>query len=293
MQLFKTTLSEMEISKTDYYAQAEEAAAYIRERYQGPLPAYGIILGTGLGALVHEISHPQFILYENIPHFPVSTVESHAGRLIFGEIEGQPVMVMQGRFHYYEGYNMAQVTFPVRVMKMLGVQILLVSNAAGGLNPSHQMSDLMALTDHINLQPSNPLIGWNDERFGPRFPDMSDTYDAELLRLARQIAHQEGFRLQEGVYASVPGPNLETPAEYRYLHILGADAVGMSTVPEVLVARHMNMTVFAVSVITDLCAPGRIQKVSLEDVIRAANQAEPNMALLFRKLIAKSASMQL
>ncbi len=250
-------------------------------------PDYGIILGTGLGSLVDDIAIEKVIDYAEIPHFPVSTVEVHKGKLIFGHLGGKRVMVMQGRFHYYEGYSMQEVTFPVRVMKLIGIKKLFVSNAAGGLDPDHEMSDLMAITDHINLFPDNPLRGKNIEEFGPRFPDMSEPYDKELLELATQIATEKGFKLRKGIYVGVPGPNLETHAEYAYVRKIGGDAVGMSTVPEVIVAVHMGLPVFAASVITDLCSPGKIEKVSLEYVVAAAKKAEPKLAALFTEMIAR------
>ncbi len=267
------------------FEQLQEAASFIQTKTAGFTPDFGIILGTGLGALVNELEVAHSLSYTDIPHFPASTVESHSGRLIFGHLAARRVVVMQGRFHFYEGYTMAQVVLPVRVMKLLGVQRLFVSNAAGGLNPRFSTSDLMVLTDHINLQPFNPLIGENINELGPRFPDMSDVYDEEMVRQAMVIAEDADFDLQEGVYVSVPGPMLETKAEYRYLSTIGADAVGMSTVPEVIAARHMHMPVFAVSVITDMCTPDRIKKVALSDILEAAAKAEPRMTLLIRELI--------
>lgn len=263
-----------------------DARAYIQRKTDDFAPEFGIILGTGLGALVNEIDVQHSLSYADIPHFPVSTVESHSGRLILGMLAGRRVIVMQGRFHYYEGYTMEQVVFPVRVMKLLGVQKLFVSNAAGGLNPAFNKSELMVITDHINLQPNNPLIGKNLDELGPRFPDMSDVYDEHMVRQAMVIAEDAGIELREGVYVSVPGPMLETPAEYRYLSVIGADAVGMSTVPEVIAARHMGLPVFAVSVITDMCTPDRLKKVKLADILEAAAIAEPRMTMLIRELIA-------
>lgn len=265
--------------------QLQDATGYIIDKTGGFAPEFGIILGTGLGALVNDIEVQHSLSYADIPHFPVSTVESHSGKLIFGQLAGRAVVVMQGRFHYYEGYTMDQVVFPVRVMKLLGVKKLFVSNAAGGLNPRFNTSELMVITDHINLQPTNPLIGRNLDDLGPRFPDMSDVYDEELVRQAMVIAEDANFDLREGVYASLPGPMLETKAEYRYLSIIGADAVGMSTVPEVIAARHMGMPVFAVSVITDMCTPDRIKKVVLAEILQAAAIAEPRMTMLIRELI--------
>ncbi|GHA53954.1 purine-nucleoside phosphorylase [Pontibacter akesuensis] len=268
--------------------QLQEATDYIQQRIENFAPEFGIILGTGLGALVNELEVNHTISYDEIPYFPVSTVESHSGKLIFGLLAGRRVVVMQGRFHYYEGYSMEQVVFPVRVMRLLGVQKLFVSNAAGGLNPDFTTSELMIITDHINLQPSNPLIGKNLDELGLRFPDMSDVYDEHMVREAMVIGDDLGITLQEGVYVSVPGPMLETPAEYRYLRVIGADAVGMSTVPEVIAARHMGMPVFAVSVITDMCTPDRLKKVKLADILEAAAIAEPRMTALIAELIRRS-----
>ncbi|MFT5916436.1 MAG: purine-nucleoside phosphorylase [Flammeovirgaceae bacterium] len=263
--------------------QLKEAVQYIQKQHKTK-PQFGIILGTGLGALVDDVEIAHTISYENIPHFPVSTVESHSGKLIFGQLNGKEVVVMQGRFHYYEGYNMYQVTFPVRVMKLLGIEFLFVSNASGGLNEQYEKSDLVAISDHINLNYENPLTGRNFEELGPRFPDMSQPYNRKLISHAEKIAKAEGITLKKGVYVSVPGPNLETAAEYKYLKIIGADCVGMSTVPEVLVAVHMSLPVFAVSVITDLCY-GEIEPVSIETVVAAAMKAQPNMTRLIGKMI--------
>nr|WP_206683864.1 purine-nucleoside phosphorylase [Rufibacter sediminis] len=263
----------------------QEASTYIREKTDQFQPDFGIVLGTGLGALVRDIQIAYSLNYADIPHFPVSTVESHSGKLIFGELGGRRVVVMQGRFHYYEGYSMDQVVFPIRVMKLLGIQQLLVSNAAGGLDPAFNTSDLMVITDHINLLPSNPLIGKNLDELGPRFPDMSEPYSESLVQQALEIAQAHGLDVKTGVYASAPGPMLETKAEYHYIRTIGADAVGMSTVPEVIAAVHMGLPVFAVSVITDLCVPGKIKKVILQDILDAAAKAEPNMTLLIKELI--------
>ncbi len=266
--------------------QIRGAAHYIQGQYP-TVPEVGIILGTGLGALAAEVEVEKVLPYESIPHFPLSTVEGHSGRLILGKLMGRPVVVMQGRFHYYEGYSLAQVTFPVRVMKLLGIKHLLVSNAAGALNPAYGLSDLMVLNDHINLQPDNPLRGHNLDELGPRFPDMSEPYCRHLIGQAREVAAELGLRTHEGVYVSVPGPNLETRAEYRMLRSLGADAVGMSTVPEVIVARHMGLPVFAVSVLTDLCDPDHLEPVTLEKVLAAAAKAEPHLAALVKGLVAR------
>jgi len=264
--------------------QIKGAAHYIQAHFPEP-PEIGIILGTGLGALATEVEVEQMLPYENIPHFPISTVEGHSGQLILGWLAGRRVVVMQGRLHYYEGYSLAEVTFPVRVMKLLGIQHLIVSNAAGALNPAYGLSELMILNDHINLQPENPLRGFNFDELGPRFPDMSEPYCPALIAKAQLAAEELGIRVHEGVYVSVPGPNLETRAEYRMLRLIGADAVGMSTVPEVIVARHMGLPVFAVSVLTDLCDPGRLEKVTIETVIAAAMRAEPDLAALVKGLI--------
>ena len=265
--------------------QIKEATAFIESKIDTK-PDFGIILGTGLGALINEIEVEKVIEYDDIPHFPISTVESHHGKLIFGKLSSRNVVAMQGRFHYYEGYTMQQVTFPVRVLKMLGIQKLLVSNAAGGLNPEYGKSELMILNDHINLLPDNPLRGKNEDELGVRFPDMLDTYDKGMIEKALQIAQKNNFIAHQGVYVSVTGPNLETPAEYKFLRIIGADVVGMSTVPEVIVARHMDIPTFAVSVITDLCYEGALKHVTVEEVIEAAQKAEPNMTLLIKELIA-------
>ncbi|WP_242916895.1 purine-nucleoside phosphorylase [Pontibacter liquoris] len=266
----------------------QEAAAYIAQATNSFAPEFGIILGTGLGDLVNDVEVAHSLSYADIPHFPVSTVESHSGKLIFGLLAGRRVVVMQGRFHFYEGYTMQQVAFPVRVMKLLGIQKLFVSNAAGGLNPAFNMSELMVITDHINLLPGNPLIGKNPDELGPRFPDMSDVYDEHMIREAMVIAEDAGFDLREGVYVSAPGPMLETRAEYNFLRIIGADAVGMSTVPEVIAARHMGLPVFAISVITDMCTPDRLKKVVLKDILDAAATAEPRLTLLIRELVKRS-----
>ncbi len=261
----------------------EEALAVIR-KHTSSKPEIGIVLGTGLGDLANEIDKEVEIPYQDIPHFPLSTVESHAGKLIFGTLSGRPVVAMQGRFHYYEGYSMKQITFPIRVMKFLGVHTVLISNAAGGMNPLFRKGDLMVIVDHINLLGDNPLIGPNDDELGPRFPDMSEPYSKELIALAEKVALEEKIKIQKGVYVAVAGPNLETRAEYRFLRAIGADAVGMSTVPEVIVARHMNLRVFAVSVITDECFPDALQPVDVEDIIRTANEAQPYLTRLMKRV---------
>lgn len=264
----------------------KEAVEFITSKTQVK-PDYGIILGTGLGALTNDIEEQEVVEYEDIPHFPVSTVEFHSGKLIFGKLSGKSVVVMQGRFHYYEGYNMKEVTFPVRVMKMLGISTLFVSNAAGGLNPSYQKSDLMIINDHINLCYENPLTGKNIDEMGSRFPDMSEPYDLQLVKEGMDIAEEHNIACHEGVYVSVPGPNLETRAEYKFLSMIGADAVGMSTVPEVIVARQMDLPVFALSVITDLCYPGALKKVEIAEILAAAAKAEPGMTKVIKELLMK------
>ncbi|MDX2362736.1 MAG: purine-nucleoside phosphorylase [Crocinitomicaceae bacterium] len=250
-------------------------------------PTVGIILGTGLGGLVNEINVIDEIPYENIPNFPVSTVQSHSGKLIFGELGGKQVVAMQGRFHFYEGYTMQEVTFPVRVMKFLGIERLFVSNASGGVNPDYEIGEIMILNDHIDLFPAHPLIGKNFDELGPRFPDMSQPYDRKMIQLAKNIAQENNIRIAEGVYAGLTGPTLETPAEYKYVRVIGADTVGMSTVPEVIVARHMDIPCFAISIITDLGVPGSIQETSVEDVIAVANQQEPKMTIIMKELIGR------
>ena len=247
-------------------------------------PKVGIILGTGLGGLVEKIEIEQTIPYDEIPDFPLSTVEGHKGKLILGKLSGTNVIAMQGRFHFYEGYSIQEVTMPVRVMKKLGIQQLIISNASGGVNPDYEVGDLMILNDHINLIPS-PLIGANLDEFGPRFPDMSDTYDKGMIATAMSIGKDNGIRVFEGVYAAVTGPCLETPAEYKYLRIIGSDTVGMSTVPEVIVARHMQIPCFAISVITDLGVEGKIKKVSHEEIQKVAEVAEPKLTLIIEELI--------
>lgn len=264
--------------------QIKESTAYIQSK-TSVQPTIGIILGTGLGGLVKEIEIIDEISYEDIPNFPVSTVESHSGKLIFGKIGGKQVVAMQGRFHYYEGYNLQQVTFPVRVMKLLGIQQLFVSNASGGVNPDFEVGEIMIMNDHINLFPGNPLIGKNIDELGPRFPDMSDPYDQSLIDKACEIAQKLNIKVSTGCYAGLTGPTLETPAEYRYVRAIGADAVGMSTVPEVIVARHMSIPCFAISIITDLGVPGKIKKVSVQDVIEVASRQEPKMTQIMKELI--------
>ena len=266
--------------------QFKESAAFIQSKTKVK-PTIGIILGTGLGGLVKEINIIDEIPYEQIPNFPVSTVESHSGKLIFGELGGKQVVAMQGRFHYYEGYSLQQVTFPVRVMKFLGIDRLFVSTASGGVNPDYEIGEIMIQNDHINLFPGNPLIGKNLDELGPRFPDMSEPYDPAMIDLAIQIAKENNIKVSVGTYAGLTGPTLETPAEYQYVRNTGADAVGMSTVPEVIVARHMEIPCFAISIITDLGVKGKIQKVSLQDVIEVASRQEPKMTKIMKELISR------
>ncbi|MFN5031665.1 MAG: purine-nucleoside phosphorylase [Flavobacteriia bacterium] len=267
-------------------AQFKQSVEYIQSK-TNVQPSIGIILGTGLGGLVKEIKVIDEIPYQDIPNFPVSTVESHSGKLIFGELGGKQVVAMQGRFHFYEGYNMQQVTFPVRVMKLLGIERLFVSNASGGVNPDFEVGEIMILNDHINLFPAHPLIGKNIDELGPRFPDMSEPYDPAMIALAQTIASENNIKVSVGTYAGLTGPTLETPAEYGYVRAIGSDAVGMSTVPEVIVARHMEIPCFAISIITDLGVPGKIHKVSLQDVIDVASRQEPKMTLIMRELISR------
>ena len=264
--------------------EIQEATDFIKAKTDFQ-PEVGIILGTGLGALVEDITIEHSFSYKDIPHFPVSTVETHSGKLILGELSGKKVIAMQGRFHYYEGYSMQQVVMPVRIMYLLGIQYLFISNAAGGLNKNLELSDLMIITDHINLFPENPLRGQNLDDFGGRFPDMYDAYDPKLNEMAKKIAKEEQIDIKEGIYAGVQGPNLETPAEYKYLKVIGADAVGMSTIPENIAARHTQIPVFAVSVITDLCYPEKLKPAAIPEIIGAAINAEPKMTKIFKRLI--------
>lgn len=265
----------------------KEAVSYIQNLY-GDAPEVGIVLGTGLGGLVSEINVEKEIAYNFIPHFPVSTVESHFGKLIFGTIGNKKVVAMQGRFHYYEGYSMFDITFPIRVLKMLGIQSLYISNAAGGMNLSFKKGDLMIIDDHINMQPANPLVGPNMESMGPRFPDMSRPYDPGLIERAKEIAKEENITAHVGVYVSVAGPMLETRAEYRYLRLIGADVVGMSTVPEVIVANHMGLRTFAISVITDECDPDHLEPVDVADIIATAGEAEPRLTRILSRMITEA-----
>lgn len=268
----------------DMYAAIEHAAAVVRAKFDAR-PDVAIVLGTGLGRLAAEIDTSAMIDYRDLPGFPLSTVESHAGRLLCGRLSGKTVIAMQGRFHRYEGYSLRQVTFPIRVLHALGARTLVVSNAAGGLNPLWSVGDLMLIADHINLQGDSPLIGPNDDRLGPRFPDLSAPYDPGLRQLAREVALAQKLALREGVYVAVTGPNLETRAEYRFLRAIGADVVGMSTVPEVLVAIHGGMRVLGVSIVTDMCLPDALEPATVEKIIAAANTAEPKLAALVRGVL--------
>lgn len=266
-----------------------ETVDFIKEKLT-VVPTIGIILGSGLGDLANEIDPLVTIPYHTIPHFPISTVKGHQGQLIFGLLNGVNVVAMQGRFHYYEGYNMQEVTFPIRVLKQLGIEYLFVSNASGGVNSDFEVGDIMFITDHINLMP-NPLIGANQEEFGPRFVDMSEAYDKQLLNIATRNATLLGIKYRMGIYAGVSGPTYETPAEYKYVKILGADAVGMSTVPEVIVARHMKLPVFAVSVISDLGVEGKITEISHQEVIEAVGKVTPKLIALIKQMVVEVESL--
>ena len=261
----------------------QETASFIKERMH-TTPETAIILGTGLGSLVNEITDKYELKYEDIPNFPLSTVEGHSGKLIFGKLGNKDIMAMQGRFHYYEGYSMKEVTFPIRVMRELGIKTLFVSNAAGGMSPDFEIGDLMIITDHINTFPEHPLRGKNID-YGPRFPDMSEAYNRSLIAQAKGIAQEKDIRVVEGVYVGVSGPTFETPAEYKYYRTIGGDAVGMSTVPEVIVAKHCGIRVFGMSVITDLGIEGQIVEVTHEEVQEAADKAQPFMTEIMRSLI--------
>ena len=262
----------------------KNTADYISEKTKFR-PEIGIILGTGLGGLVDEIDISHAISYHDIPNFPVSTVEGHSGKLIFGELGGKNVIALQGRFHFYEGYSMNEVVFPVRVMKFLGIEKLIVSNACGGVNPLFEIGDIMLISDHINLFPTNPLIGPNIDELGPRFPDMSEAYSKELITLAEKVAVKNQIKLVKGVYAGLTGPTLETPAEYFYTRAIGADAVGMSTVPEVIAARHMSIPCFGFSVITDLGVPGKIVEVTHQEVQQVAAKAEKKLTVIIKQML--------
>jgi purine-nucleoside phosphorylase len=268
----------------DQVSRVREAAAFLKSRAER-FPEIAIVLGTGLGELARHIDVTEVVDYIDLPNFPTSTVESHAGRFVFGELEGRPVVAMQGRFHLYEGYSAEDITLPIRALALNGVATLVISNAAGGMNPLHRRGDLMLIVDHVNLQGVNPLVGPNVDAWGPRFPDMSEPYDPALRALAERSALDRGVKLHQGVYVSVTGPNLETRSEYRFLRGLGGDAVGMSTVPEVIVARHMGMRVVAISVITDECFPDALEAVVLEDIFAAAAAAEPNLTAIMRDVV--------
>ncbi len=261
-------------------------SAFIKKRTPHN-PEIGIILGTGLGGLTDEIEDPFSLSYNKIPGFPVATVDGHMGRLITGKLGNREVVALQGRFHYYEGYSMQELVFPIRVMKWMGVTHLFVSNASGGLNPLFHIGDIMMINDHINMFPEHPLRGNNIKELGPRFPDMSVAYDSRLRNQARLIAYEHDFELKEGVYVGVQGPTFETPAEYKMFRLMGGDAVGMSTIPEVITACHMGMSVFGISIITDSGVPGQIVEVTHEEVQKVARQTEPRMTLILKKLIEK------
>jgi purine-nucleoside phosphorylase len=267
------------------YDLIQEAAAAVRAKWPAT-PAAGIILGTGLGKLTEDIQAEAVFPYESIPHMPRSTAPTHKGQLVCGTLEGKPVVAMEGRFHFYEGYSLQDITLPVRVMKALGCEVLVVSNACGGMNPQWSKGDLMLIEDHINLLGDNPLIGPNDDRLGPRFPDMCYPYDPELIRLAQRLALEEQIVCHKGVFVAVPGPNLETRAEYRFLRAAGADVVGMSTVPEVIVGVHCGLRNVGFSIITDMCLPDALEPATLEDIIATANAAEKKLRVLVRRLVA-------
>jgi purine-nucleoside phosphorylase len=269
---------------TELYDQVQEAAAAVRKKWTGQ-PRVGIILGTGLGGLASEIETETAIPYEDIPHFPTSTVITHAGRLVCGKLAGKTVVAMEGRFHFYEGYSLQKITLPVRMMKALGCEVLIVSNACGGLNPQWAKGDIMVIEDHINLIGDNPLIGKNDDRLGVRFPDMCWPYDRALIALAKKVALSEKIPLQQGVLVAVSGPNLETRAEYRFLRNAGADVVSMSTVPEIIVGVHSGLRNLGLSVITDVCLPDALEPAVLEDIIATANAAEKKLRILVRRIV--------
>ena len=264
--------------------QINEATSYLRKIWQGT-PKVGLILGTGLGGLAEQVEQQASIPYSDIPHFPVSTAPTHAGRLVCGLLRGRPVIAMEGRFHYYEGYDLQQVTFPVRVMRALGAEVLLVTNAAGGINPQLDLADLVIIEDHINLLPDNPLRGVNDDRLGPRWPDLSEPYTKSLIQLTRTAALEAGIHLHKGVFVAVSGPNLETRAEYRMLKMMGADVVGMSTVPEVLVAVHAGMKVLGFSVVTDLCLPDHLESADVSKILANAAIGSEKLAKLIPRVI--------
>lgn len=279
----------MGANEPSLYERIQETSAFLRGRASAQ-PRFGLILGTGLGGLASQIQDAVTIPYRDIPNFAHSTAESHAGNLVFGTLGGVQVVAMQGRVHFYEGYSMQQVTFPVRVMKALGVDSLVVTNAAGGMNPQMSAGDLVAIHDHINLMGGNPLIGPNDERLGDRFPDLSEPYDRAYLRRIEEIALEQRIRLHRGVFVAVAGPNLETAAEYRFLRALGADVVGMSLVPESIVAAHSSMRVLALTIVTDECLPDRLERADVAKIIRTANEAEPSMTRLVVEFLRRADS---
>lgn len=266
----------------------QETSKFLLDKTKAFSPTFGIVLGTGLGGLVDEIAIHYSINYGDIPNFPISTVKGHKGRIIFGMLSEKPVVALQGRFHYYEGYTMKEVTFPIRVIRELGIKVLILSNASGGLNPGFKVGDVMFVEDHINLMGTNPLIGPNDEKLGPRFPDMSEPYSHNLRQRAQNIADGLGINYRTGIYVGVTGPTFETPAEYKYVRLIGGDAVGMSTVPEVIVARQAGLPCLAFSVISDLGVEGKIVEISHEDVIDAASIAEPVMTKIIKAFIAET-----
>jgi purine-nucleoside phosphorylase len=266
------------------YEKIKQTTTYIKSKTDFK-PQIGIVLGSGLGNLGNQIKEVASISYNDIPNFPVSTVKGHQGRLVFGKLGGKDVVAMQGRFHFYEGYSMKDISFPIRVMKDLGIELLILSNAAGGMNPDFKVGDIMIINDHINLFPDNPLMGPNDERFGPRFPDMSEVYDRKLIAKAIEIATKNNIKVHQGVYVGVSGPTFETPAEYKFFRVIGGDTVGMSTVPEAIVARHAGIPVFAASIVTDLGVEGQVENVSHEEVLAAANAAEPKLTLIVKEIL--------
>jgi purine-nucleoside phosphorylase len=270
----------------ELHMEIAAAADLIRTRWPKQ-PRAGIVLGTGLGGFAAEITVDTVIPYTDIPNFPESTVMTHTGQMVLGTLSTTPVVAMEGRFHYYEGYTMSQITFPIRVMRAIGADVLILSNACGGMNPNFEKGDILLIDDHINLMGDNPLRGRNDDALGPRFPDMCQPYDRTLLKTAERIALEEGIRAHRGVYVAVAGPNLETRAEYRFLRAIGADVVGMSTVPEVIVGVHAGMRIIGLSVITDLCLPDALEPANISDIIRTANETEPKLRTLVRRLVAE------
>ena len=265
--------------------ELKESVKFLRKQYK-PVPQVGIVLGSGLGNFTGEIAIEKEVSYEDIPHFPVSTVEGHKSKLIFGKLSGKTVVAMAGRFHYYEGYHAQDIVYPIRVMKMLGIETLLLSNAAGAVNPSFKVGDIMIINDHVSFFTPNPLVGKNFAEFGPRFPDMNEPYKKHLIEKAKQIAAKNNFEVKEGVYVAVTGPTFETRAEYKLIHVLGCDVVGMSTVQEAIVANHMGLQVFAISVVTDVGLGEEENKITHEEVLEAARQAEPKLATIFKELVA-------